>query len=923
MDTPELCAIDACVGMCGLWHACRAQCTHSAGKLLPVAEFVAGSSLSATCTRCRAAKNKNRRDNREAARAQGEVLHTPFNLQRTAARAAARAQGEVLRTPADLQRTAERAAARAQGEVLRTPANLQRTAERAAEKAARAAAVPEILGFQHDAREVSFIVDCLLDTIRVRLDLRPEDAAYILALNGIPIGADAARVEQELWQEGARFLCAGRAGTMQLIASKADGSFYTETELRASGLVDIKLLYVNDHADGGGQAGVEGVLMERIAQASGGYGAQSGGALLNQTNAPSGGTPAKGFFQACASFIIRGGLPAIGARLRDKEGRDVSSWPLGGGGGGGGASSSSSSASAANDEPKPESEPESDEADDEQDELEAPAALAPVLPSAPDSAAGSTAALGIRIAPPSLRAAAQAAAAPAAAAAAAACVPRLVVPQPLNEGEQPRPSGASFWRESETYEAFLARLAARWERWAALHNLERLAYKLRVLQDDGLVGAPLEGGGGGGGGAGAAGGGGGGGGGWLLEQYYLQEPRAPAGFLAGIEELAASGAVDILREGFVYRALSAPEADAVRASQAAPAGAPEAHLPLLLARPQHPPTAEEASVIMVEQAKYGSCKNTNCVSLTHGSGYICMAMSETAVEGGKPGRMVIRINVKDVQYGVFVRVGSSGLMAKKLSAEQAAFVKGSEVYLFTFGGIGVYEVVVDKGEVLPGCSLGPLCHKPRTPWYVPPAPPLFAGAVFCLTNLTTVEKKEITAAIVERGGSVKGWSGKVTAVVADEKLTGSVTLREANKRPTVPPVITLSEMRHAITLVQPSMGAAGGGGGVSSSSSSSSAATASVHKGGSSSSSSSSSSVAAGAAAGAKGQKRARKASDSTTLPASRASEMADAPAAAAAAAAAAAQEVVGAAALSPKLQAPLPSASECASSASKRAKKK
>ena len=122
-------------------------------------------------------------------------------------------------------------------------------------------------------------------------------------------------------------------------------------------------------------------------------------------------------------LIIRGGLPAIGARLRDKEGRDVSSWPLGGGGGGGGgggASSSSSSASAA-------------------------------------------------------------AAAPAAAAVAPARVPCLEVPRPRSNGQQPRPSGASFWRESETYEAFQARLAARWERWAALHNLERLAYKLCVL----------------------------------------------------------------------------------------------------------------------------------------------------------------------------------------------------------------------------------------------------------------------------------------------------------------------------------------------------------------------------------------------------------------------------------------------------------
>jgi hypothetical protein len=342
-----------------------------------------------------------------------------------------------------------------------------------------------------------------------------------------------------------------------------------------------------------------------------------------------------------------------------------------------------------------------------------------------------------------------------------------VVPRPRGDGQQPRPSGASFWRDSETYEAFLARLAARWERWAALHNLVRLAYKLRVLGDDGLVGAPLEGGGAGGegggsggGGAGAAGGGGGGGssgGGWLLGQYYRQEPRAPAGFLAGIEELAACGTVDIKREGFVYRALSASEAAAVRASWDATPGTPEARLPLLFARPQATPTAAVASAIMVDQAKCGSHKNTASVSLTDGSGYICVAMSESAVAGGTPGRMVIRINVKDVQHGVFVRVGGSRLMAENLPAREAAFVKGlSEVHLFSFGGIGVYKVVVDQGEVLPGCSLGPLCDKPRTPWYVPPAQPPFAGAVFCLTNLKTGEKKEITAAIVERGGSAGG-----------------------------------------------------------------------------------------------------------------------------------------------------------------------
>ena len=70
--------------------------------------------------------------------------------------------------------------------------------------------------------------------------------------------------------------------------------------------------------------------------------------------------------------------------------------------------------------------------------------------------------------------------------------------------------------------------------------------------------------------------------------------------------------------------------------------------------------------------------------------------------------------------------------------------------------------------------------------------------------------------------------------------------------------------------------------------------------------------------------KRKRKASgsDNTTLPASRASGKVDAPTGAAAAATAAALDVVSAAALSPKLQAPLPPASKCAPSASKRAKK-
>ena len=104
------------------------------------------------------------------------------------------------------------------------------------------AALPQILGFQHAAPEVRYIVDRLLDTIRARLGLRPEDAVYILALNGIPIGADEARIEQELWHEGVAFLGCSRASTTNLIASKADSSFYTETELRASGLVKPKLL---------------------------------------------------------------------------------------------------------------------------------------------------------------------------------------------------------------------------------------------------------------------------------------------------------------------------------------------------------------------------------------------------------------------------------------------------------------------------------------------------------------------------------------------------------------------------------------------------------------------------------------------------------------------------------------------------------
>ena len=359
----------------------------------------------------------------------------------------------------------------------------------------------------------------------------------------------------------------------------------------------------------------------------------------------------------------------------------------------------------------------------------------------------------------------------------------LVVPEPRATDASSvriRDSGAAWRQEGETYSAFLDRWRGRTAWWEALSDLERLEYEKGVRHATSPTG----------------------GAGWLLGAYYLQEAEPPQGWSDGIEALAASGAVEKLGAGItLYRALSAQEAEQWRAAQA------RGELPpLLFARESATPlSADEWGRQLKLQVEKGSYMTTMAVSCSEGSGYVCAALAESAVKGGRRGGIVVSINTGHLEYAICVSVGGSKLLESDSQAAADA-ERLREVQLLSDGGLGVYKVVYIDGAVVPGCSLGPPSDAPLVSWYDPPAPPPFSDAVVLFTN---VQKKDaLVAGIRERGGSVvHKFSGRVTVVVADDKRTDSSKLRQATKRVPALPVLTVDELRAAFAKVPVRAGA--------------------------------------------------------------------------------------------------------------------
>jgi hypothetical protein len=343
-----------------------------------------------------------------------------------------------------------------------------------------------------------------------------------------------------------------------------------------------------------------------------------------------------------------------------------------------------------------------------------------------------------------------------------------------------RDSGAAWRQEGETDSEFLDRWRRRTAWWEALSDLARLEHEKGVRH---ATSPP-------------------GGAGWLLGDYYLQEPEPRRGWSDGIEALVASGAVEKLEAGVtLYRALSAQEAERWRAAQA------RGELsPLLFARESPKPlSADEWGRQLKLQVEKGSHRTTMAVSCSEGSGYVCAALAESAVKGGRSGGIVVSINTGHLEYAICVRVGGSKLLESDSQAAADA-ERLREVHFLSDGGLGVYKVVYIDGAVVPGCSLGLSSSAPVVPWHDPLSPPPFAGAVFVFTNVRN--RDALAAGIRVRGGEVvRDFSGRVTVVVADDKRTDSSKLRQATNRVPALPVLTVDELTAAFDKVPVRVGA--------------------------------------------------------------------------------------------------------------------
>jgi hypothetical protein len=264
---PVECTLEECVGACGLWHKCTYGGGHVANTLLPVASFVADGKLYILCNACRAYKAKNR--------------------------AGPKGRG----------------------------------GQRAAVKASRAGAVKGRCCFVHETFERDFMVDEFLRYFAT-LGLGPNDAIYFLEGKTLPSNADAALCLKVIREEAVGFLTSRGGAGKNKVATKPDGKHYAVEEFweLAGAFASVHALYFTDIGDGGGQRYVEGELIRRFAESCGGCGVASGGAVLNQSDAPGGGMPDPGFFQYVGALVIRGGLQALGAVLRDSAGNDVSGW---------------------------------------------------------------------------------------------------------------------------------------------------------------------------------------------------------------------------------------------------------------------------------------------------------------------------------------------------------------------------------------------------------------------------------------------------------------------------------------------------------------------------------------------------------------------------------------------------------------------
>lgn len=165
--------------------------------------------------------------------------------------------------------------------------------------------------FLHTDKEKQFIINKLRKTLK-RL-VKKDDTVYFFCSNQVhPLDTNA-QIIAEIEEEGATFISQGRASQGHIMARLPDGVPIKGTNLIAKS--DISILYAASNGDGGGQDGIEGMLMTDIAAGSGGFATPS---LLNQKTTGAG-VRQLGMITVCGILVLKGGLKANGLVFCGKE----------------------------------------------------------------------------------------------------------------------------------------------------------------------------------------------------------------------------------------------------------------------------------------------------------------------------------------------------------------------------------------------------------------------------------------------------------------------------------------------------------------------------------------------------------------------------------------------------------------------------
>ena len=295
-------------------------------------------------------------------------------------------------------------------------------------------------------------------------------------------------------------------------------------------------------------------------------------------------------------------------------------------------------------------------------------------------------------------------------------------------------------------------------------------------------------------------------------------PRVPPS-LTGLRALAVRGDVEFILNPDVklWRALNfGEEAAAVRVSRAAD---PVAPLPALFGRALElsvpPRSADEWARVIVRHVEHGSRERGPFVSWTggvssrvaHASSSIAARLSEKAIEGGTPSRIVVWATAASLLSGggVLVRVHDSDLLKRAASARSVSYASAlHEVLLVSPQAVGGYQLSVLDGEVVG--YMGPPSQE--TEW----DGVIGAGTVVCGTGTGTSPSGVQLEMLKLLGGHFSPTTTKKMTLLVSllEGVEGTGKSKDAVKRKL--PIVSIARFYSRLEVLFQESGLSLGGG---------------------------------------------------------------------------------------------------------------